>query len=70
MRQPTNPYKNSPNAVPPAIGGHKHLIPPANRLLAMTAKGVWKGVKLLARIAFYIPRAFVRVNHRVPKTKE
>ena len=70
MRQPTNPYKNSPNAVPPAIERHNHLIPLANRLLAATAKKAWKGVKLLARIAFFVPRAFVRVNHRPPKKKE
>jgi hypothetical protein len=70
MRQPTNPYKNSPHAVPPAIDRHIHLIPPAKRLLALTAKGVWKGAKLLARIAFFLPRAFVRVNQKPPKNKQ
>jgi hypothetical protein len=64
MRQPNNPYKNNPKAVPPAITGHQHLIPPANRLLAMTAKGVWKGAKLLVRVALLLPRAFVRINHK------
>jgi hypothetical protein len=64
MRQPNNPYKNDPGAVPPAGGGHDHLIPTANRLLAMTAKGVWKGAKLLVRVALSLPRLFVRVNHK------
>jgi hypothetical protein len=64
MRQPNNPYKNNPNAVPPVIEGHQHLIPTANRLLTMTAKAVWKGTKLLVRVALHLPRLFVRVNQK------
>jgi hypothetical protein len=65
MRQPENPYKNSPHAVPPVVSrGHEHLIPVANRLLAMTARGVWKGTKLLVKAALVLPRVFVRMNQR------
>jgi len=48
---------------PPAR--HKDdLVPHANRLLSMAARGAWAMTKLLVGIAIRIPGWFVRLNRR------
>jgi hypothetical protein len=43
---------------------YNHLIHPANRLLAHTARVGWKGMKSLFGLAFRLPRLFARFNSR------
>ena len=45
-------------------GSSDHLIPHANRLLVMTAKGTWHAFKFLGGVAIRIPGWFVRANKR------
>ena len=40
------------------------LVPHANRLLSMAAKGAWTMTRILAGIAIRIPGWFVRMNRR------
>jgi hypothetical protein len=46
------------------ISPYSHLIHPANRLLAHTARYGWKGMKSLFGWAFRLPRLFARFNSR------
>jgi hypothetical protein len=41
---------------------YDHLIPHANRLLVLTAKGGWRVMKGLVKFAFRLPGMFVRAN--------
>jgi hypothetical protein len=41
---------------------YDHLIPHANRLLVITAKGGWRVIKGLVRFALRLPGMFVRAN--------
>jgi hypothetical protein len=41
---------------------YDHLIPHANRLLVLTAKGGWRVMKVLVRFALRLPGMFVRAN--------
>jgi len=41
---------------------YDHLIPHANRLLVVTAKGGWKVMKGLVKFALRLPGMFVRAN--------
>ena len=47
-----------------ALGNSRndHLIPIANRLLVVTAKGGWRVMKGLVRFALRLPGMFVRAN--------
>jgi hypothetical protein len=40
------------------------LVPHANRLLILAAKGAWRMTKFLAGVAIRIPGWFVRINER------
>lgn len=41
-----------------------HLVPHANRLLVLAAKGAWRVTKFVAGVAIRIPGLFVRLNER------
>jgi hypothetical protein len=41
---------------------YHHLIPAANRLLVVTAKGGWRVMKGLVKIVLRLPTLFVKVN--------
>jgi hypothetical protein len=43
---------------------YDHLIPHANRLLVVTAKGGWRVMKVLVKFAFRLPGMFVRANRQ------
>jgi hypothetical protein len=58
---PTRPADNHPAR---SINDTDHLVPQANRLLAVAGRAAWKGIRLLAGIVIRIPHLFVRANRR------
>ena len=65
--QSANHPAQSTNHPARPISNTDHLVPHANRLLALAGRAAWKGIRLLAGIAIRIPRWFVRANRRSPK---
>ncbi len=47
---------------PVVKSNYDHLVPHANRLLVLTAKGGWRVIKGLVKFAFRLPGMFVRAN--------
>jgi hypothetical protein len=49
---------------------YDHLIPHANRLLVITAKGGWRVMKGLIKFALRLPGMFVRANTQNANKRE